>query len=261
MDAQKMQENYRALALAMTGRTFRCNKRQLDFAQLGHFVAKRGEYYAKSTVRLLVIGRCTYGWPSLHQNGPDPVEAFARRAAEEYLRPGYEGYFSYSSQSGYTGVDYLFNRSPFWQAIHSIWQGLSHTEAEEWLDYIAWSNLYKVAPNRELPGDSGSPTQLMRDCQFSACLAILQQELLDLQPTHILFITGWEGWFAPFAAAFRAIHRPSQPFKFIEGAGSVPLEGRNIPALVVKSPQGKKKSAFVAEVVQYFTHKSSQLKG
>ena len=77
-----------------------------------------------------------------------------------------------------------------------MWEGISGKSEKDWIKYIAWSNIYKVAPD-EVSGskDTGNPTNAMCKKQIEVCRKILKKEIDIYNPTHILFITGFDGWF------------------------------------------------------------------
>ncbi len=260
MSDATMKDLYRQLAADMSARTYRCNNRQQVFGELAHFVTKRGKHYDSSAVRLFLVGRCTNGWPSLYKKGPNAIDAFAERAYREYLDRGYAPYFAYSADAGYTGGNnYRLTGSAFWRVARNIWRGLSQRDDDEWLDFIAWSNLFKAAPDPDpAKGEGANPTQGMIDAQFKSCLEILKQELADLLPTHVIFVTGWDGWFEDrknsFAAAFPQLKRTNE-HKYIEGEGTVAAKGRAVPALVLKRPEYRNESEYVQEVLAFFNER------
>ena len=60
-------------------------------------------------------------------------------------------------------------------------------EKMPWQDYIAWSYLYKLAPK------TGKPDDTIYRKQKELCKEIMECELELLNPTHVLFLTGWGG--------------------------------------------------------------------
>ena len=81
--------------------------------------------------------------------------------------------------------------SSFWRLIHFVTQTLlSKDESNEWYDYIAWSNLYKISPK------NGNPTEEMKKLQQEVCCKILDKEIEVLQPKFVVFLTsGWEKFY------------------------------------------------------------------
>lgn len=96
---------------------------------------------------------------------------------------------------------YCVSTSPFWYYAKTIWEQLPGTseESQRWMENIAWSNLFKVAPQIK-----GNPPREYIDAQKEVCNEILYYEMEILKPTHILFMTGYD-WFKDFAGCFEDI--------------------------------------------------------
>ncbi len=105
-----------------------------------------------------------------------------------------------------------------WQLKHSL-QGLNfgrpflsllrkiavryyyNTDPNNGLRHIAWTNLYKIAPDAKdnFPGRKDlNPDYSERRTQLELCEAILKKEIEILSPKYVVFITGWE-WVKDFS--------------------------------------------------------------
>lgn len=225
----KLMDGYRRLYLdGATPEGYRFCGRRWKFEELSHFVGSEGKLYARQEIRPLLVGRAVNGWGHLDASSP---EAFAQ-SAEAQLR---ENHFSWivcdhgmlrNDARNDGGKYYWLAHSPFWRTFRKIWEGLTgnctfrDTAQRTWLDTIAWTNLYKLAPR-----DTGNPTGSMCRRQLAACREILAAEIGIFNPTHILFATGYAGWFEAFQDLF-------------DGKFSVPRQ--NIP-------RGQKKNAVFVE--------------
>lgn len=63
---------------------------------------------------------------------------------------------------------------------------------KEWYDNIAWSNLYKVAPEK-----GGNSSIKIRKKYCEDCISIFEKEIDILSPKIVVLLTGWT-WAKPF---------------------------------------------------------------
>ncbi|MCM1245839.1 MAG: hypothetical protein NC293_09390 [Roseburia sp.] len=194
---ERLQNAYKKLYLHMnTKEGYRLNGKTVFLKDLSHFVGCKGEKYDSSAVKLLLVGRAVNGWS---QFSIDSAEEFAKDAVMQFEDEPLVWIYDEEKGCLGNGNGYFLNKSPFWRTSREIWKKISNnvdhidTANDKWTDYIAWTNLYKVAPQ-----DGGNPTTTMRNDQLEACREILVAEVKALNPTHILFVTGYEGWFDEF---------------------------------------------------------------
>lgn len=137
---------------------------------------------------ILFVGRATNGW---------------RNHLDEPLK-GQEGVLE---EGGVFGWQY--NRSlqelnlgtPFLSLLRKIaYRHCYNTDPNNYFQHIAWSNLYKVAPDlNKFPGRKNlNPDDSERLAQFEICDAILKEEIEILSPKYVVFITGWD-WVKDFS--------------------------------------------------------------
>ena len=186
---------------------YRFNKQKVYFDQLSHFVGMKGKQYDKQKIKLLIVGRAVNGWEALKELSS--AKGFSEEAAEKFNNNTFN-WVVYDSKKDTLRNDYLdngeyywLNDSPFWRTNKQIWKVISNNtnfkddENDRWVDYIAWTNLYKIAPK-----DTGNPTTTMAKKQLAACTDILRAEIEKFNPTHILFVAGYEWWFEDFSDIF-----------------------------------------------------------
>lgn len=154
-------------------------------------------------VRLMVVGRCVNGWTDMPDESP---EEFSIRAARDINVRGFhwlrnDGTATDTYIRKYDGKEsrYNINRSAFWRSIKNVLNILKpySTLDERWFEHIVWSNLYPVAPKDE--GNADTP---LKKHQLIHCRDLLLQQIKLFNPSHILFITDWDGWFDDFADLF-----------------------------------------------------------
>lgn len=144
----------------------------------------------------------------------------------------------------------------------NIWMKLSNNpdfqdnENDRWVDYIAWTNLYKIAPK-----DTGNPTTTMSKKQFATCKNILKAEIEKFNPTHILFVTGYEWWFESFSDIFgvglfdknkvkKNEYRGENKNKFFAEASAVALD--RIRIVVSCRPEFRDENLYVKDIIDAF---------
>lgn len=253
--------------------SYRLNKNQEELQYLSHFVAMKGEKYDDSKVKLFVIGRAVNDWLQLPCGSAD---SFAERA-EQLFRSDHFGWIVKDGDRfsdlhnipDKKGVaPYYLNRSPFWRVINNIWHGLTGSDDFRFIDYIAWSNLYKIAPKYSIDFAAtmsgkqfnGNPNATMCKRQFEACKNLLDAEIREFEPTHILLITDYDRWFADkdcdFSELFKPISKCGSNYKdkstYVEGKAEYKLGKRTIPTVITCRPEGRKEAPFADAVVDAF---------
>ena len=127
------------------------------------------------------------------------------------------------------------------------------SEQNRWVDYVAWTNLYKIAPL-----DTGNPTTTMMKKQLTACKNILKAEIELFSPTHILFITGYEWWFENFKDIFdinfgnikKNEYRGNNKNLFFAETNALTSDG--IKIVVACRPEFRDENLYVKDVINSF---------
>ncbi|WP_428062705.1 hypothetical protein [Candidatus Avelusimicrobium fimicolum] len=128
-----------------------------------HFTGICGKQYHTQSLKLMVVGRATYGWGQFNTNNS---EYFAKEA------------YAKMSQEHIEDNMLPKMRSKFWKSVRLVWEKMSKQQITNQTDmvanYIAWSNLYKIAPNN---GRNKNPNKLQQAIQIESAKKILQAEI------------------------------------------------------------------------------------
>lgn len=155
------------------------------------FVTQVGKNYENSKHRMMFIGKATNGWllELPYDGSTQSIVDFYRDVAfnlncdERILHRGDEMQWVENLAGNSKG--YNTNKSQFWNVIKKTTQSLE--ERQNWSSWIAWSNLYKFAPQ------GGNPSGKLKVNQEEYCWKILDEEIDILKPKCIIFLTsGWE---------------------------------------------------------------------
>lgn len=228
------------------------------------FVAMKGSKYptvsSNNSCRFLLIGRSANSW-SL---GPATTsrEVFCEEAKNIFNEYNFDKWVDFTNGHAVARDAEKKSRSyylstPFWSYTKRIWANLANLDenkaSTDWVQNIAWSNLYKVSPNT-----GGNPCNTLCSEQLKASKKILEAELECLNPTHVLLLTGynwvvWEGHEEDgFETAFS--RRPVFNVSFHDGPAYVEGIARYKDAKVVIAcrPEGRNKDNYVKAVLEAF---------
>lgn len=254
---QSLKSAYKKLYLhTNTKEGYQLNGKTVFLKDLSHFAGCKGEKYDSSAVKLLLVGRAVNGWS---QFSIDSAEDFAKDAIMQFEDEALEWVYDEMKGCLGNGNGYFLNKSPFWRTSKEIWKKISNnanyidSASDKWTDYIAWSNLYKVAPH-----DTGNPTTTMRNNQLEACREILAAEVRTLTPTHILFVTGYEGWFDEFEDIFHTefvsllnnqYHKDEKNSIYVE---TMAITEDSINIVVACRPEFRNENDYIKDVCEKF---------
>ena len=143
-----------------------------------HFTGMQGKNYKTQVKKLLIIGKSTNGWGQLNTKD---AETFSQDALEkmknEYIDDNMKERMS----------------DAFWFTSYLVWHKLTgkeiDTRTDMFANYIAWTNLYKIVPQKENSSKMPNPNENQRLIQLEIVKKILKAEFAFFNPTHILFIT------------------------------------------------------------------------
>ena len=171
--------------------------------ELANFVAMKGARFDENqTIRFMLVGRATNGWDRGLQ--ADTRENYSKSASQLFLKSDRfhtewnlkdmdsNPYSEYIDQKDGKKKTYYLSKSAFWSSSKNVWCKLNGiVDRPDWLDDIAWSNIYKIAPK-----DEGNPSTRLIYTQAKACVGILKAEIDVLKPTHILLAIdkSWISW-------------------------------------------------------------------
>lgn len=238
-----------------------CSKNSSPFENLSHFVSMKGTQFDTSDVRLFVVGRAANGWERLKkcetaQKFGDEADQVFNEVGFQWIEGTEDNFQSLHNKLEAGEKPYYLSSSPFWRVVSNIWCGLSNASNRgEFINHIAWSNLYKISPEK-----GGNPTSTMCKWQIEACKEILKAEIRAYKPTHILMITDYGRWFAPQEGCnFSELFDDPKPLGsnyedktiFVEGTAKFNLDGKLIPVVITCRPERRKEDAFVEEALSY----------
>jgi len=194
----------------------------------------------KFNKKLLVIGRAVNGWvinwekSQSHKKASQIINELKNREKQFLDWP-------YNNEGNTNG--YNPNRSAFWRVVRKIvLQNKISPNYENWSNYIAWTNLYKISN-----WEGGNPSSSLRNFQFNNVKTILLNDITDCNPLNVLFLTG-EGWALPF---IEDIFKPiSKKLNYIHKVGNLNLKDKNFNCIIAPHPQGKKEDPIVNEILQ-----------
>ena len=256
-----MREEYSKLFEDFYGK-YRFQGKQIGMEDMCHFVSMKGIKFDSpiNNVKLMIIGRATNDWGKLDCS--NSLE-FGMDAEKKYYSKGFEWVCDVDKDGNNRlcsvnndGSVYYLNSSAFWRTSENIWMKLTGVKEYRWIDYIAWSNLYKIAPK------GANPTTTMCKRQYDACKQILQKEIEEYRPSHILMITGVNWWkdenqcnFAKDLFSeihYKGIHSKNKDI-VVEATAEYRHENTKIPVVVTCRPERCSNKVFIESVINAYS--------
>jgi len=147
------------------------------------FFGQAGAKYHETPRKVLFVGKSVNGWVT---NSRKVKDLFDRRNPDRIVNRGDQ--LEWVKKLEGPNSVYNTRMSPFWRVIKGVSSAL-YGEAS-WYKHIAWTNLYKISPER------GNPPDSLRWRQLETCKKIFELEIRSLDPAVIVFLTsGWESHF------------------------------------------------------------------
>lgn len=148
--------------------------------EIATFFLQWGELYGKSDKpKVLFVGKAVNGWIS---NVRSVDELFNERNEKDCI-------FNRDNQLIWVEN---YRKSQFWGLIRDFSKELFKEvdklfKEADWYKYVAWTNLYKIAPKK------GNPNSELKTVQLGTCTELLKREIEILKPNYVIFLTsGWE---------------------------------------------------------------------
>ena len=246
-----MKQIYKNMYKNLVSESFVIKGQEVHFSELSHFVGRKGKNFNSNLeVRLLVAGRAVNGWESFSCIDED---AFSEEAEIMYNTPLVLDSDERGPYFEGNNGNYYLSHSSFWRVTKKVLEQLTNESYLRFTDYLAWTNLYKIAPK-----DSGNPTASLCKKQSSFCFDILKKEINDFAPTHILLITGWNGWIENSKPEYDFSHLFTEkgkdnPVEYVECTTTFRLDnGREIPVVVICRPERKNEKDISDNVIKAF---------
>lgn len=186
--------------------------------------------------KLLIVGRAPNGWTMcFDKNDPEPPFKLTEKAMSELESHNLDWV---DALRGENESGYNTNRSAFWRVSRLLANHIA-CESAECINYIGYSNLYKIAP------EAGNPSTRLMNVQFEQCVKILQTEIKLLKPKNVVFLTGF-WWAGPFIERLITSDKiDTSGTSFIEFAS----RSAGINYIVGQHPQGKPEQEHFQEIV------------
>ena len=185
---------------------------------------KEAKKYLEPAVRLMVVGRSVNGWTELMEKTRDE---FIQRAAETIV---------------FGGIPWLQDRCV--QKILNQMKPITTIE-QRWFEHIVWSELYPIVLLH-----SRNTMEKMQDVQLALSKELLLEQIEFYKPTHILFITDWDGGFERFADVFSEVSKVENSTKNnVVGVGTY---GKAQVVVTVRPENRPNEDEFVADVCQAY---------
>ena len=141
------------------------------------FCAQWGKKYQKDG--LLFVGRAVNGWITDCRD----VELLFKEGDENQI-------FAREDQMRWIEDKNECSVSQFWRVVRAVSQDILGV-GDDWYDHIAYSNLYKLAP------DGANPSNSLCKKQENVCYRIFKAEIETLQPKVVVLLAG-VGWYYDF---------------------------------------------------------------
>lgn len=130
-------------------------------------------------------------------------------------------------------------RSAFWRVSRAMTTHFGIApELPRWSSYLAWTNLYRVAP-----ASRGNPSSRLQRAQLDWCIRAIHEELDGLRPKRLLVMAGSD-WAAPFLRSASIDWQP--PSGLLQAWGHWSLSsGGTVSVVIAKQPERKPHQKFV----------------
>ncbi|ULQ61052.1 hypothetical protein K7I13_07315 [Brucepastera parasyntrophica] len=147
------------------------------------FFPQVGEKYFENKPRILFVGKATNGWIPDDRNVEN---LFNLKNPNRIVNRDDQMKWVNNLEGKRSDHHYNTKKSSFWRVIKGI--TLSTINKNDWYNYIAWSNLYKIAPC-----EGGNPSSHLIKLQYNNSRKLLELDLKTLDPDIVIFLTsGWE---------------------------------------------------------------------
>lgn len=189
---------------------------------------------------LMVIGRAVNGWDAGDFDLADMRTPEGRAAISG--APTWDGCpLRWVSDHWGVNEEDVYNpaKSAFWRVIKRVTAGIG-IDGDDWSSYLAWTNLYKVAP-----AAGGNPGGRLCRVQRPACIDLLQWELKTCKPKRVLVLTGWN-WFGEMAEGLGFEAEATTDGELVEAMGRI----GDARVVVAKHPQGKPGAEMVDQIMK-----------
>ena len=204
-----------------------------------HVPVKGNRYADEKQIKLMVVGRALNGW---EKNYAEDREEYTKQRIGEL-----------SKQDRFDKDKWIEKETarPFWNYTKSILERLLDNKlGTDWYQSILWSNLYPVSYS-----GGGNPSEMLKYIEFDTAKKLFETQIKVYEPTHVVIMTDWEGWFflpkkynLSNDDQFLPIAPDINSEKVIKGKGIF----ENSRVVVTRRPEFISKDKFVNAVVDAF---------
>ncbi len=193
---------------------------------LSAFWPLEGRHYKEAPKRVLLVGRATNQW------GRHGLDVSGARAESDL-----------SGSQQFVDDGKYARRSRFWETARAVLASLGvarpadETHANGWMQSLAWTNLFKVAPMA-----GWNPSAAVRGAVRQDCIELLRLEVEALRPDLVLALTGGD-WLAEFVTGLDLPLRPTGG-RFVDGVARAP----GTTWVVARHPMGKPVAPYLGEL-------------
>lgn len=190
---------------------------------------------------ILFVGKATNGWVN---NSTEIEELFGTTEKRIFDRGDQ---MKWVNKLENNVKSYNTRKSAFWRVIKNVSE--IKNGDDEWFNKVAWSNLYKVGPEK------GNPSERLKKLQIEECKKILETEIKILSPKYVIFLSsGWEHSFLNYL-----INKAEKDnFKKIKWCNKYETKGftiNGINFITSVHPQGKNEkehTKVIIEIIENF---------
>ncbi|MDD4347120.1 MAG: hypothetical protein PHZ11_09625 [Desulfitobacteriaceae bacterium] len=144
---------------------------------------------------------------------------------------------------------YNTKRSSFWRIVRMVTGefGVADINNADWPSYIAWTNLYKIAPS-----ETGNPSEKLKKIQHDIARQIFIEELCQWKPKRIIFFTGRD-WVEPFVKPLVSISEVKS-VGLAQWVGKIHIQNDGVHSqfVVLPHPQGKPGQLILSSIIDSF---------
>lgn len=187
---------------------------------VSYFRPFEGLWYRDCNLRLLLVGRAENEWELFKEKDAKSFVSkvnFLNKTGMNWLTPS--GVSKKDFVNYKTGVSYQrdINKELFWRNGRTIFEFLMDGKAfwPPWFENLAWTNLFPLASC-----DRETVTEFQKEFQLDVAKKLLLQQLDFFAPTHVVFMTGWDGWFSRFSDCFPEVKRVEDKTGAVLAVGS-----------------------------------------
>ena len=185
---------------------------------------------------ILFVGKATNGWIT---DSKKIEELFGETKDRIFAR---DDQMKWISNLANNEKGYNTRKSAFWRVIKSVSE--FKNGKDDWFSKIAWSNLYKVGPEK------GNPSESLKKEQENICKIILETEIKILNPKYVIFLSsGWEHNFLNYLIK----DLPKENFNKVKWSNKYETKGFTINGtnyITSLHPQGKNEIEHTKAIVK-----------